>query len=192
MPLAVCLAGAALLALASCGDAPAPSAAKQKPETAIPAEFEVVARGVLGSEAEVVAHGDLAKTSEEQVLVVNRLGENSAGSGELRVTRAVIVAKHNGGWKEMFRCDEHLKNPQGFLAGTPTAAVSSWRLRWSQDAENGLTLYLTPALLGAAADGPKAKVRWNRAAKRYQTMGDKENFLGETPALEAPTVRLGR
>jgi hypothetical protein len=91
----------------------------------------------------------------------------------------------------VFRCDEHLKNPRGFLAGTPTGAVSSWELRWNQDAEHGLTLYLTPAMKGSGVER-RTRVRWNGAVKRYQTMDDKQNFLGETSALEAPTVRLGQ
>src|SRR5713226_1848791 len=121
----------ALALLAACSQ-PAPprsAEAETKPAApAIPAEISSVAQSVLGSEAEVMVYGDLARTGQQQVLVINRLARAPTGTvpGNL-VTRVVVAEQSGGKWKEVLRCDEHLKNPEGFLGGTLIAPVTGRR-----------------------------------------------------------------
>ena len=60
------------------------------------------------------------------------------------MSRAVVLENDGGRWKEMFRCDEHLQNPKGYLGGTPLAPVNGWRLQYEQDDDKGLQMYFTP------------------------------------------------
>jgi hypothetical protein len=156
------------------------------PAPAAPPEIEAVAKSVLGSEAEVLVLGDLAHTGRQQVLVVNRLAKTPTGivPGTL-VTRAVVVENDGGKWKEIFRCDEHLKNPNGFLGATPIAPVNGWRLQYEQSAEKGLLLFFTPLAQPGGGHIPTIGVRWNPQAKRYQSLDRNfEHFLGELASLE--------
>ncbi len=149
----------------------------------------------LGADAEVLLSGDLARNGIPQVLAINRLQAAPAtietGVG---VTRVSILSRENGKWKEAFRCDEHLKNPNGYLLGTPAAAVSGWRLETQQLPDAGLVLRFSPwNAPKASSPGETIEVRWNQKAGRYQAMDRaRRSFLGETAALEATQSRLKR
>jgi hypothetical protein len=171
---------------------------------AVDSENQQVAEAVLGKQAEIVAQGDLARNGLKQLLVVNRansaaLGE--AGSGNptaMFVTRAVIVQKDQDKWGEVLRCDEHLKNPRGYLGGAPAARVTGWRLLIKQETDQGLELQFAPAVTGEETSssnreaggevgGRTISVRWNTKAKRYQSLDQShKGFLGEAPSLETP------
>ncbi len=184
----------ALSLLAACSQTAGPKPAEapaKTPASAVPAEITSVAQSVLGSEAEVLVFGDLAHTGRQQVLVVNRLAKTPTGTVPgLLVTRAVVV-ENDAKWKELFRCDEYLKNPNGFLGGTPLAPVTGWRLQYEQSAEKGLVMYFTPLAMPGNAHIPTIGVRWNPKVQRYQSLDRNfEQFLGEVPTLERPNSRL--
>jgi hypothetical protein len=163
-------------------------------------ETQPVAEAVLGKQAEVLAHGDLARNGLEQMLVVNRFeraarGDGGPGSSSATfITRAVIVEKENNKWTEVLRCDEHLKNPRGYLGGSPAAPVTGWRLEFKPDTDQGLELRFTPTgndeerLSDTAKGGGRTiAIRWNTKAKRYQSLDQShKGFLGEAPTLETP------
>lgn len=178
---AICVAG--------CSNAPTPKAAEKpaKSEPEIPAEVTEVAKTLLGSDAEVLIFGDLAKTGKQQLVAINRLPKTPPGVAPgILFTRLVVAENDQGKWKEVLRCDEHLKNPKGFLGLTPLVAVNGWRLQYEQDAGKGLQLYFTPLQLatGGAHLSPIG-VRWNPATKRYQSLDRSYlHFLNEVPALE--------
>jgi hypothetical protein len=194
------VAGVVALFLAGCQSAQQTTPAEAAPPPAAPAavpETQRVAEAVLGKQAEVVASGDLARNGSEQLLVVNRFQKSASGdvvpgnSSAIFVTRAVIVEKDNGKWAEVLRCDEHLKNPRGYLAGSPAAPVTGWRLEFKPDAEQRLELRFTPAGAGeqrpSEAGGRTIAVRWNTKAKRYQSLDQSHKaYLGEVPTLETP------
>jgi len=147
---------------------------------------------MLGSEAQVLAFGDLAKTGKQQVLVANVVPKTPKDSitGTI-VTRAVIAENDGGQWQEVFRCDEHLKNAKGYLGMTPIEPVSGWRLQFEQDAAKGLTLYLTPVQGMDDKHVLPIGVRWNSKTKRYQTLDRTyEQFLSESPALSTARSKL--
>jgi hypothetical protein len=197
------VAGVVAFFLVGCQSAqqttPAEAAAPPAAPAAVP-ESQRVAEAVLGKQAEVVARGDLAGNGSEQLLVVNRFEKGSRGDvvpGNLSamfVTRAVIVEKDDGKWAEVLRCDEHLKNPSGYLAGSPAAPVTGWRLEFTPVTEQGLELRFTPAGAGKQratgepeVGGRSITVRWNTKAKRYQTLDQSHRgYLGEVPTLETP------
>lgn len=197
------VAGVVAFFLVGCQSAqqttPAEAAAPPTAPAAVP-ESQRVAEAVLGKQAEVVARGDLAGNGSEQLLVVNRFEKGSRGDvvpGNLSamfVTRAVIVEKDDGKWAEVLRCDEHLKNPSGYLAGSPAAPVTGWRLEFTPVTEQGLELRFTPAGAGKQratgepeVGGRSITVRWNTKAKRYQTLDQSHRgYLGEVPTLETP------
>jgi hypothetical protein len=184
--------------LAACGgSAPAPSAAPVESKTsapAVPPEIQQVAESVLGADTDVLVFGDLAGTGRQQALFVNRLKttpENTVPG--ILITRAVVVEKDGSAWKEVLRCDEHLRNPSGYLAATPLAAVGGWRLQYEQQPEKGLAMYFTPLQQPAGGYKETIGVRWNPKLKRYQSLDRNfQEFLGETPALETPTARLSQ
>jgi hypothetical protein len=197
------VAGVVAFFLVGCQSAqqttPAEAAAPPAAPAAVP-ESQRVAEAVLGKQAEVVARGDLAGNGSEQLLVVNRFEKGSRGdvvpgnSSAMFVTRAVIVEKDDGKWAEVLRCDEHLKNPSGYLAGSPAAPVTGWRLEFTPVTEQGLELRFTPAGAGKQratgepeVGGRSITVRWNTKAKRYQTLDQSHRgYLGEAPTLETP------
>jgi hypothetical protein len=177
------------------------SEAAARPDApAVSQQMQGVAEATLGKQAEVVAHGDLARNGLEQLLVVNRFGSaarGNVGSGKssvIFVTRAAIVEKNGDKWAEVLRCDEHLKNPRGYLGGSPSAPVTGWRLEFDPDTLRGLELQFTPAEAGqerssnaAEAGNRTIAVRWNTKAKRYQSLDrSHEGYLGEAPTLETP------
>ncbi len=160
----------------------------------IPPEIEQVAEGALGSDAEVMVFGDLARNGRQEVLAINRLKTTPSGvvPGVL-FTRAVIVEKDGGSWKEVFRCDEHLKNPSGFLGGIPIAPVTGWRLQYEQHEDKGLVMYFTPLAQPAGGYVQTMGVRWNPKVKRYQSLDRNfEQFLTEVPSLEPIEAPLRR
>jgi hypothetical protein len=194
------------LTLAGCGASqkPATTEAKAATEAAdVVDDARDVADATLGKQAEILAHGDLAQNGRDQVLVINRLPGGAAATAPgstpspILVRRAAILEKSDGKWSEILLCDEHLKNPDGFLGGTPVARVDGWRLEYTQDAQQGLKMKFTPAEKFSPADGnadPSSEqmrstfdVRWNKSAKRYQSFDQShERYLSEVPSLEIP------
>jgi len=166
---------------------PAADTAVQKPKApAVPEDIFAAAAGALSSEVEVLAWGDLALNGRQQILAINRLNKPDANVGTSAVlTRLAILENDGKQWKEILLCDAHLKNPNGFLGGTPTAAVSQWRLQFEKNPKKGLQLFLTPFNQGPAIRTQAIEIRWNPAVKRYQALdANYENFTGENPALE--------
>jgi hypothetical protein len=198
------------LALAGCHSAeqPAPSGVKTAAERSdVADEGRGVAERVLGKQAEILAQGNLALNGREQLLVVNRVSKEAAPGGggtntsPVFVTRAAILEQNDGKWSEVLLCDEHLKNPSGYLGGFPAGRVTGWRLEYTQDAEEGLEMKFTPAERFNAVDAnveqssekkiPAFDVRWNRNAKRYQSFDQShERYLSEVPSLETPQSTL--
>src|SRR5271157_5697568 len=110
--------------------------APQKP--AIPEEVLDATKSLLGSAAQVLLYGDLAKTGKQQLLAANVVPNTPKSTvAGLVVTRAVIAENEDGKWVELVRCDEHLKNAKGYLALTPLQAVSGWRLQGPHCDEHG-------------------------------------------------------
>jgi len=137
--------------------------------------------------AEITGGGSTIKA-----LVINRLPTTPKGvvPGNL-LTRAVVVERDGAKWKEVFRCDEYLKNPNGFMGGTPLLPITGWRLQFERSAERGLVMYFTPLQMPGGGHTPTIGVRWNAKAKRYQSLDRNfENFLGEVPTLEKIPTRL--
>jgi hypothetical protein len=190
---AACL-GLLLVAAALQGctaDEPKPTA-EAAPKPAIPEEIQDATKSLLGSEAQVLLYGDLAKTGKQEFLAANVVPNTpkSTVAGTV-VTRAVIAENEDGKWVELVRCDEHLKNANGYLALTPLEAVSGWKLQYENTAEQGLSLYLTPVQAGKSGRTLPIAVRWNPATKRYQSMDyTYTHFLGEAPTLENPRSTL--
>jgi hypothetical protein len=161
-------------------------------------EAREIADATLGKQSEILARGDLAQNGREELLVVNRVSKNAEGAGDgnsspILITRAAILENDDGQWSEVLRCDEHLKNPSGYLGGAPSARVSGWLLNYIQDPARGFEMTFTPAE-GAASNqtlngrsvGTPLHVRWNKAANRYESLDpSQKRFLTELPALEA-------
>lgn len=183
------------LIFAGCGsEAPKPAeqAEKKPAEAAIPQEFQDAASALLGSDAQVLLFGDLAKTGKQQVLVANVLPNTpkSTVAGTV-VTRAVIAENDDGKWAEVMRADEYLKNQKGYLGLTPLQAVNGWKLQYENSADKGMSLYFTPIKPGTNEKTLPIAVKWNPATKRYQSMDlTYEHFLGEAPSLENPRSLL--
>src|SRR5580692_5350737 len=138
-------------------------------------EARQVADAALGKQSEILAHGDLARNGLDQVLVVNAVASPTGNSttpkdsGSIFITRAAILQKGNGKWTELLRCDEHLKNQNGYLGGAPASRSTGWRLDFKADTKQGLELKFTPAEsevgeegsgMGAPG-GQTVVVRWN-------------------------------
>jgi hypothetical protein len=166
---------------------PAADTAVQKPSaSAVPDDIFSAGKGALGGETEVLAWGDLARNGKQQILAINRVNKPDANTGSGAVfTRLAILENDDNQWKEILLCAEHLKNPNGFLGGTPTAAVTQWHLQFEKDPKRGLLLFLKPFNQGPAIRTQAIEVRWNPEAMRYQAMdANYETFIGENPALE--------
>lgn len=165
-------------------------AAPAKPAT--PPDVQAAAEAALGSETEVLAFGDLAKNGKQQIFAVNRLKSTPQGvmPGTL-VSRAVVLENDGGKWKEVFRCDEHLQNPKGYLGGTPLASVAAWRLQSEQHDDKGLQMYFTPLAKPAGGYIETIGIRWNPELKLYESLDRTyEHFLGETKNLESPESQV--
>jgi hypothetical protein len=176
-----------LLAGAACSSSstPAPNAANSAKSTpAVPPEYQKAAQSALGEESEVLLSGDLAHNGHIQLLIVNRLLKmpKNVVPG-LFVSRVAIIEQDNGGWHEIFLADEHLKNSDGFLAGTPLSPVTDWRLQYEQQ-KDGLAMFFTPLQQPGSERPQTVEVRWNPDKKRYQSLDrDFKHFLKEAPAL---------
>jgi hypothetical protein len=180
--------------LQGCGsEAPKPAADATKPaEPAVPEEIQDAAKALLGSDAQVLLYGDLAKTGKQQVLVANVVPNTpkSVVAGTV-VTRAVVAENDDGKWVELFRCDEYLKNPKGFLALTPLQAVTGWKLQYENGPTQGMALYFTPVKASTSERTLPIAVRWNPETKRYQSMDySYTNFLLEGASLDHPRSTL--
>jgi len=181
--------------LGGCGaDAPkpAPQAETKPAEPVIPDEIQAAAKALLGSESQVLVFGDLAKNGKQQFVAANVVPKTPTNSlpGTI-VTRVVVAESDDGKWTEILRCDEHLKNPKGYLGLTPLAPVTGWRLQFEQNAEKGLQLYFTPLQGTTDSHVLPIAVRWNPATKRYQSLDRTyEHFLLESPALNDARSRL--
>jgi hypothetical protein len=194
------------LSLAGCQQAQQ-QAAVEDPAATEAARAADEARGVaeasLGKQAEILAQGDLALNGREQLLVANRFSagaqasKGDATTSPIFVTRAAVLEKNDGKWSQILLCDEHLKNPRGYLGGSPRTRVTGWRLQYNQVAKEGLEMSFTPAELTDAADATAGHssgqnrstfdVRWNKNAKRYQSFdASHERYLSEFPSLETP------
>ena len=183
--LSITLAVSALIAGGGCRTtekaAPIEASATPAP-AAVPAEIQAMAEAALGAGAEVLAFGDLAHNGRLQALAASRIGkgqeQGTAGPGAaVSVTRAVVLEQEGGRWMEVLRCDEYLKNPRGFLEGTPRTPVTGWELRIDrrdkqQDPEDAVRdFYFTPMQSGKPTNQETVAVRWNRAVGRYQSHG---------------------
>jgi len=180
LPLAIILAG--------CGsDAPKPEAQAAKPAApAIPDEIQSAGASLLGSEAQVLVFGDLAKTGKQQFLVANVVPKTPTNNlpGTI-ITRAVIAENSGGKWSEILRCDEHLKNEKGYLGLTPLVPVSGWRIQYEQSDIKGLELYFTPLKGNLDPHVLPIGIRWNPATKRYQSLDrNYEHFLPESSSMQ--------
>ena len=156
-------------------------------------EAQRIADAALGKQAEILNRGDLARNGREQLLVVNRYSSGAENQSTALVTRAVVLEKSDGKWREIFRCDEHLKNPYGYLvAGT----AGGWELVVGRDSDAALEMQFTPLArfdavdMGGKRDGAVNRtfiVRWNTKANRYQAYDrSQKRYLRETTALETP------
>src|SRR4029077_15752708 len=130
-----------------CGtEAPKPtseSTAQAKPaEPAIPDDVQDAAKHFLGSDAQVLLVGDLARNGKRQFLAANVVPKTPKNNmpGTV-VTRAIVAQDDDGKWTELLRVDEHLKNPKGYLGLTPLDSINGWRLQYEQNPEKGLQLY---------------------------------------------------
>ena len=162
------------------------------PKPATPPDIQAAAEAALGSETEVLAFGDLAKNGKQQIFAVNRLKSTPQGvmPGTL-VSRAVVLENDGGKWKEVFRCDEHLQNPKGYLGGTPLASVAAWRLQSEQHEDKGLQMYFTPLAKPAGGYIETIGIRWNPELKLYESLDRSyEHFLGETKNLATPESQV--
>ena len=179
----------AFLMLASCGGSPHPIAQDSAKPAApsYPPEVDQVTQKLFGAETEVIAYGDLAKNGKQAALVVNRIKKTPDGivPGNLVMRAGIIENEGGNSWKEVFLCDEHFKNPAGFLGAQPISPVNGWRLQYEQDAKKGLVMYFTPLQKPAGGYVQTYGVRWNPQAKRYQMLDRSfENFVGEVSTLE--------
>lgn len=175
-------------------DAPKPTVqAETKPaEPAIPELDQDAAKALLGSDAQVLLFGDLAKNGKEQILAANVVPNTpkSTVAGTV-VTRAIIAENDDGKWVELMRADEYLKNSKGYLGLTPLQAIGGWKLQYENSAGSGMSLYFTPVKAGTNEKTLPIAVRWNPATKRYQSMDlTYEHFLSEAPSLQNPRSML--
>jgi opacity protein-like surface antigen len=175
------------------------AAASDKPAE----EAQRVAESSLGKQSEILAQGDLALNGREQLLVVNRIAGAAPANREMTssspvyIMRAAVLEKNNGKWSQILLCDEHLKNPNGYLGGSPKTRITGWHLEYRKDQRLGLEMSFTPATKfgvektsadeGSEEKQPTYNVRWNKNTKRYQSFDKShERYLGEVPSLEAP------
>jgi hypothetical protein len=181
----------ALVLIACSAEPPAPGPAKPV-EPAVPAEIVAAAEQAFGLEVTVLAHGDLAHNGETQALIAILFKATPAGvaPGTLFTRAAVIRIEKDGKWRELFRCEKHLRNPEGYLGGNPLAPIDGWRLQREMSRDKGLIMYFTPVRQPAGSTIRTLCVRWNPKVKRYQSLDFQyQNFLGELKSLEIPGQR---
>ena len=174
-----------------CGtEAPKPSsepAAEAKPAAPeIPEDIQDAAKHLLGSDAQELLFGDLAKNGKRQLLSANVIPKTPQNNvpGTV-VTRAIVAQDDDGKWTELLRVDEHLKNQKGYLGLTPLDSITGWRLQYEQNPEKGLQLYFTPLKVNGDTHVLTIGVRWNPATNRYQSLdASYEHFLKESSTLQ--------
>jgi hypothetical protein len=163
-----------------------PTAQAKPAEPTIPDDIQDAAKHLLGSDAQVLLVGDLAKNGKRQFLAANVVPKTPKNNmpGTV-VTRAIVAQDDDGKWTELLRVDEHLKNPKGYLGLTPLDSINGWRLQYEQNAEKGLQLYFTPLKVNGDTHVLPVAVRWNPATKRYQSLDvSYEHFLKESTSLQ--------
>lgn len=182
--------------LAACSGEPPKPAPPAKPAPppapAIPAEIQAAAETTLGSEAVVLAHGDLSLSGQPQILAVILLKSTPSGvmPGTL-FTRLVILGQEKGKWAELLICTGHLQNPRGYLGGTPLVPINGWRLQKEMSKTKGLLMYFTPIRQPVTGTVKTIGVQWNPQVKRYQSLDfSYVNFLQEVKSLERPETFL--
>jgi hypothetical protein len=163
-------------------------------------DIQAVAALLLGSSAEVLAFGNLAGNGQAQALVVNRAATSQprapeaapVGTRIVPFTRASVIERNGTRWIEVLRCDEHLTNSKGFLAGAPLAPVTEWLVRWRQQHDGSVpALYFIPGQATGEVSTEPIAVRWNPKVNRYQSIDRTNNrFLSERALLETPTSIL--
>jgi hypothetical protein len=162
-------------------------AAETKPAApAVPQEIQDAAKHLLGSDAQVLLTGDLAKNGKRQLLAANVVPKTPQNNvpGTV-VTRAIVAQDDDGKWTELLRVDEHLKNQKGYLGLTPLDSITGWRLQYEQNPEKGLQLYFTPLKVNGDTHVLTIGVRWNPATNRYQSLdASYEHFLKESSTLQ--------
>jgi hypothetical protein len=184
---------AALATLGCGGSEPvrqsAPAQKARPSEPPVPAEVVAAAEQALGLEVTVLAHGNLAANGETHALIANLLKVTPTGvaPGTLFTRAAIIRIEKDGKWRELFRCEKHLRNTEGFLGGNPLAPIEGWRLQREMSKEKGIVLYFTPIRQPAGSSIRAICVRWNPKVKRYQSLDfNYQDFLGELKALASP------
>jgi hypothetical protein len=163
-----------------------PAAEAIPPAPAIPDDIQDAAKHLLGSDAQVLLVGDLAKNGKRQFLAANVVPKTPKNNmpGTV-VTRAVVAQDDDGKWTELLRVDEHLKNQKGYLGLTPLDSINGWRLQYEQNSEKGLQLYFTPLKVNGDTHVLPIGVRWNPATQRYQSLdASYERFLKESASLQ--------
>ncbi|HXO62604.1 MAG TPA: hypothetical protein VN850_12395 [Candidatus Acidoferrales bacterium] len=163
-----------------------PAVQAKPPEPAIPDDIQEAAKHLLGSDAQALLVGDLAKNGKRQFLAANVVPKTPKNNmpGTV-VTRAVVAQDDDGKWTELLRVDEHLKNQKGYLGLTPLDAINGWRLQYEQNPEKGLQLYFTPLKVNGDTHVLPVGVRWNPATQRYQSLDTSyEHFLKESTSLQ--------
>jgi hypothetical protein len=153
---------------------------------AIPEDIQDAAKHLLGSDAQVLLTGDLAKNGKRQLLAANVVPKTPQNNvpGTV-VTRAIVAQDDDGKWTELLRVDEHLKNQKGYLGLTPLDSITGWRLQYEQNPEKGLQLYFTPLKVNGDTHVLTIGVRWNPATNRYQSLdASYEHFLKESSTLQ--------
>jgi hypothetical protein len=153
---------------------------------AIPEDLQDAAKHLLGSDAQVLLTGDLAKNGKRQLLAANVVPKTPQNNvpGTV-VTRAIVAQDDDGKWTELLRVDEHLKNQKGYLGLTPLDSITGWRLQYEQNPEKGLQLYFTPLKVNGDTHVLTIGVRWNPATNRYQSLdASYEHFLKESSTLQ--------
>jgi hypothetical protein len=153
---------------------------------AIPEDIQDAGKHLLGSDAQVLLTGDLAKNGKRQLLAANVVPKTPQNNvpGTV-VTRAIVAQDDDGKWTELLRVDEHLKNQKGYLGLTPLDSITGWRLQYEQNPEKGLQLYFTPLKVNGDTHVLTIGVRWNPATNRYQSLdASYEHFLKESSTLQ--------
>jgi hypothetical protein len=163
-----------------------PTAQAKAAEPAIPEDIQDAAKHFLGSDAQVLLVGDLAKNGKRQFLAANVVPKTPKNNmpGTV-VTRAIVAQDDDGKWTELLRVDEHLKNPKGYLGLTPLDSINGWRLQYEENPEKGLQLYFTALKVNGDTHVLPSGVRWNPATNRYQSLdASYEHFLKESSSLQ--------
>jgi hypothetical protein len=134
----------------------------------------------------------LAHNGHQQVLVANPIGVASEAEPGIRFTRAAMLERTGTKWAEVLRCDEYLKNPEGYLGGARLEPVAGWRLEWSgQGGKKERELLFTPLTTSGATSMTTVTVRWNPSVKRYQSVDQATGrFFAEVPSLGTPESPL--